>query len=74
MRLLSVLLVAAVTTATSALAAQDPHAQMNHRGAAAMGFDQNKTVHHFLLFDDGGAIDIAVKDTKDAKDRIRSSS
>ena len=38
-------------------------------GAMVMGFDQDKTVHHFLLFEDGGAIDIAVKDAADAKNR-----
>ncbi len=41
------------------------HAQMNHRGAHVMGFDQDKTTHHFLLFEDGGAIDVSVKDAAD---------
>jgi len=50
-------------------AGQDQHQVMNDRGAIAMGFDQEKTAHHFLLFTDGGAIDIAVKDPHDAKDR-----
>jgi hypothetical protein len=27
-----------------------------------MGFDLDKTAHHFYLYEDGGAIDIAVKD------------
>ena len=27
-----------------------------------MGFDQHKTAHHFYLLEDGGAIDIAVKE------------
>ena len=40
-------------------AAQSSHAAM------AMGFDQDKTTHHFLLFTDGGAIDISVKDPSD---------
>lgn len=43
----------------------DPHAQMNHRGAQVMGFDQDKTSHHFFLHDDGGAIDVSVKDAAD---------
>lgn len=47
----------------------DPHAQMNHRGAQVMGFDQEKTAHHFLLFEDGGAIDVSVKDKSDSKNR-----
>ena len=49
--------------------AQDPHAQMNQRGAHVMGFDQDKTAHHFLLFEDGGAIDLSVKDAADVKNR-----
>jgi len=53
----------------STLPAQDPHQTMNDRGAMVMGFDQDKTAHHFLLFDDGGAIDISVKDPKDTKNR-----
>jgi hypothetical protein len=43
--------------------------QMNARGAEAMGFDQEKTAHHFLLYEDGGAIDISVKDPADATNR-----
>ena len=34
-----------------------------------MGFDQQRTVHHFLLFNDGGAIDVGVKDATDTKNR-----
>src|SRR3989304_2110719 len=45
--------------------AQDPHARMNQRGAQVMGFDQDKTTHHFYLFGDGGAIDVSVKDAAD---------
>ena len=53
---------------------QDAHKAMNDRGAHVMGFDQNKTAHHFLLFEDGGAIDIVVKDQGDVtnRDAIRS--
>jgi hypothetical protein len=52
---------------TATLSAQDPH--LKHRGAAAMGFDQDKTAHHFLLFEDGGAIDVSVKDASDTTNR-----
>lgn len=45
--------------------AQDPHAQMNHRGAQVMGFDQDKTAHHFYLYEDGGTIEVSVKDAGD---------
>ena len=52
----------------------DPHAQMHARGNHAMGFDQNKTTHHFLLFEDGGAIEVRVNDAADKtnRDAIRS--
>ena len=44
------------------------------RGAHVMGFDQDKTAHHFRLHADGGAVDIAVRDDGDAAnlDAIRS--
>ena len=41
---------------------------MTHRGEMVMGFDQAKTVHHFRLFTDGGAIEVGVIDRADAKD------
>jgi len=44
-------------------------AQSQHHAAAVMGFDQDKTTHHFYLFEDGGAIDVSVKDSADAKNR-----
>jgi hypothetical protein len=50
------------------LAPQDHHA-MNQRGEMVMGFDQDKTAHHFYLYPDGGAIDIQVKDAADTKNR-----
>jgi hypothetical protein len=66
----------AITMALAALpsAAQNPHPGMDQRGAAVMGFDQARTRHHFYLYDDGGAIDVAVKDQTDTvnRDAIRS--
>lgn len=50
-------------------AGQDQHRAMNERGAIVMGFDQDKTVHHFYLYADGGAIDIAVTDASDTPNR-----
>jgi hypothetical protein len=47
-------------------AAQDHHAT-DKRGAMVMGFDQALTTHHFLLFADGGAIDVGVKNPSDTK-------
>jgi len=34
-----------------------------------MGFDQNRTTHHFFLVNDGGAIDVSVNDPADTKNR-----
>lgn len=50
------------------------HQDVKERGAHVMGFDQDKTVHHFRLHADGGSIDIAVKDANDTanRDAIRS--
>jgi len=44
---------------------------MNSRGAQVMGFDQDKTTHHFLLFADGGAIDISANDKNDGPEELR---
>jgi hypothetical protein len=41
------------------------HRAMLQRGAQAMRFDQERTVHHFLLYEDGGAIVVSVKDSTD---------
>jgi hypothetical protein len=34
--------------------------ELKRRGAAAMGFDQDKTTHHFRLYATGGAIEVVV--------------
>ena len=41
------------------------HREMGARGAQAMGFDQERTAHHFRLYQDGGAIEVVVKDPAD---------
>jgi hypothetical protein len=41
---------------------------VDRRGAHVMGFDQSKTMHHFLLYEDGGSIDVSVKDSSDIPD------
>jgi hypothetical protein len=51
------------------LQAQQPHQHrpgMTHPADAVMGFEQDKTTHHFHLYEDGGAIDVSVKDQGDA--------
>jgi hypothetical protein len=40
--------------------------QMSARVAQATEFDQSKIIHHFYLYEDGGAIELTVKDRKDA--------
>jgi hypothetical protein len=49
-------------------------AALKKRGAAAMGFDQENTTHHFLLTSDGGVIEVGVNEASDAlnRDAIRS--
>jgi hypothetical protein len=49
------------------LLTQDHHA-MNQRGEMVMGFDQEKTAHHFHLYTDGGTIEVEVRDAADIKD------
>lgn len=56
------------TSAVTARQNHDQHAQMNQRGGQVMGFDQEKTTHHFYLYSDGGAIDVAVNDSADKMD------
>jgi hypothetical protein len=40
-------------------------AEMKERGTRAMDFDQEAAVHHFVLYEDGGAIDVAVVNPSD---------
>jgi hypothetical protein len=44
-------------------------AELKARGAAAMGFDQDAAVHHFVLFEDGGAIDVTAGRADDVSTR-----
>ena len=48
-------------------------AEMKERGNAAMGYDQDKTTHHFLLRADGGAVQVESNDAADtaSRDAIR---
>jgi hypothetical protein len=65
---------AATASAQSAPAPHDAHhAAVDARGAHVMGFDQQRTVHRFHLYEDGGAIEVAVRDQADAinRDAIR---
>jgi hypothetical protein len=44
-------------------------AAMNARGDKAMGFEQEKTTHHFRLLEDGGAIEVEARDGRDEASR-----
>lgn len=48
-------------------------AELNKRGEQGMGFSQTVTTHHFLIFSDGGAIQVEVnnKNDKDNLEKIR---
>jgi len=69
----TLLLVSCLAT-TALLSAQTPatpgaHGSMHMRGEEAMGFDLEKTTHHFYLYEDGGAIEISVKEAADRANR-----
>jgi hypothetical protein len=55
------------------LAQMQKDAELKRRGAEAMGFDQNKTTHHFRLSKAGGAIEVMANDPADdvSRDQIR---
>jgi hypothetical protein len=55
------------------LAQAHREAEMKKRGAVAMGFDQEKTTHHFRLTAQGGFIQVEVNDPADrtSRDSIR---
>jgi NADPH-dependent glutamate synthase beta subunit-like oxidoreductase len=54
---------------------QTDHDKMDHdkmvqeNGEKAMGFSQTATTHHFLVTNDGGAIQVEVNDPKDSDNR-----
>ena len=47
--------------------------ELTHRGNQGMGFDQDKTTHHFILRKDGGAIQVTANSGQDKSsiDEIR---
>ena len=68
----TVICVAAAATLGSCFAqehdstAHDHHmAEVNRHGAEAMGFDQQKTAHHFRLLKDGGVVEVSAKNADD---------
>lgn len=63
------LLLSVLYSAQAAPPQSDTRRALDERGAHAMGFDQAKTTHHFLLYQDGGAIDVSVKIPSNTTDR-----
>ena len=64
----------AVTLALAAFAAgQHQHAPSQDRAHQGMGFDQQKTTHHFLIEKAGGTIEVTAKDPDDkvSTDEVR---
>jgi hypothetical protein len=55
------------------LAQMQKDSEMKRRGGEAMGFDQNKTTHHFRLTSNGGIIAVSANQPDDAgtRDLIR---
>lgn len=49
-----------------ASASASHQAEVEQHGDEAMGFRHDKTTHHFLLFPDGGAIQVTADDSADA--------
>jgi hypothetical protein len=58
---------------TPGTAAQHQHAPAQDRAHQGMGFDQQKTTHHFLIEKAGGTIEVTAKDANDtaSTDQIR---
>ena len=55
------------------LAQMTKDAEMKHRGAEAMGFDQDTTTHHFRLTETGGVLEVSTNAAADTagRDQIR---
>ena len=63
---IALLLAGVVSTAALEVTQHQHHEAVATRGAAVMGFDQQLTVHRFVLYEDGGAIEVSVRDAADA--------
>jgi hypothetical protein len=69
MRIVLSFLIATLASTALLAAQQASHpSSLDERGAHVMGFDQQKTTHHFYLYADGGAIDVSANDPNDQSD------
>ncbi len=68
------LLAAATLAAQNASSCDAHHAAVNEKGDHVMGFDHEKTTHHFTLTSHGGVIAVSANDETDtaSRDAIRS--
>jgi len=62
-------LTAPLSAQTTPAPTPDHHAAVNERGDHVMGFDHEKTTHHFRLTKSGGVIEVSADDPKDAETR-----
>lgn len=61
----AVLMLSAALAMAAVGAQEHKHDEMQKRGNQGMGFDQDKTTHHFLLTKDGGIIQVTAKSASD---------
>lgn len=66
-RFVTAALALAISTPLFAQQAAGTAQHLDARGKHVMGFDQQKTAHHFRLYEDGGAIEVSVKDKADTE-------
>lgn len=62
---IALLMLSAALAMAAATAQEHKHDEMQKRGNQGMGFDQEKTTHHFLLTKAGGIIQVTAKSTSD---------
>ena len=68
MRFVSILCALSVLTSVpTVVGARQDHDRS--KDSAVMGFEQERTEHHFFLFNDGGAIDVSIEEAGDTKNR-----
>lgn len=73
-RRIATLVLTCLALSAAAFAQHDSHHdQVNKNGDHVMGFSHEKTTHHFLLYPDGGAIQVTANDASDteSRDQIR---
>ncbi len=61
------LLITALAAPAFAQNPHDHHAALDARGKQFMGFDQQKTTHHFILSKDGGRIQVTANEANDTE-------